>query len=281
MGRSGISEAAVVAGAGEAAGLGSAAVHEPGAGAGVLPGWVRKRWVAPVAWAAAGLVLFLVYLRQAGWLAMTSDSAVKALQAWDMLHGNPLLRGWTTSDVSFYTTELPQYMLIEALHGLNASTVHIAGAMSFTLVVVLAAVLARGRAAGREGLVRVGIAVAIMVAPQLRLGTYLFLAGPDHLGTQVPVLLIWLLLDRAGRRWWVPVAVAVLFTWAQVADALVLYEVSLPVIAVCGIRIYRGRRQLTGQWFEFSLAAAAVLAIAASSLVINAIRSVAASTSCC
>jgi hypothetical protein len=223
-------------------------------------------------WAGAGVVLFFAYLRQAGSLAMTSDSAVKALQAWDMLHGNVLLRGWTVSDVSFYTTELPQYMLVEVVHGLNASTVHIAAAMSYTLVVLLAAALARGRATGREGLVRAVITVAVMVAPQLGLGTYLFLAGPDHLGTQVPVLLVLLVVDRAPRRWWVPAAAGVLLTWGLVADALVLYEVSVPLLVVCGIRMYRGRRHLAGVWFEFCLATAAALASAASSLVINALR---------
>jgi hypothetical protein len=30
-----------------------------------------------------------------------------------MLPGNPLLRGWVLSDVSFSTTELPQYMVVE------------------------------------------------------------------------------------------------------------------------------------------------------------------------
>ena len=40
-----------------------------------------------------------------------------------MLHGNPLLRGWQLSDVSFYTTELLQYLLIEQLRGLTPDVV--------------------------------------------------------------------------------------------------------------------------------------------------------------
>ena len=39
-----------------------------------------------------------------------------------MLHGNPMLRGWTVTDVSFYTTELPEYMLVEMVRGLQAQT---------------------------------------------------------------------------------------------------------------------------------------------------------------
>ena len=55
------------------------------------------------------------------------------------------------SDVSFYTTELPQYMLLELIGGLNTGTFHAAAAMTYTLAVLLAAMLAKGRASGRRG----------------------------------------------------------------------------------------------------------------------------------
>ena len=66
------------------------------------------------------------------------------LQAWDMLHGNLLLHHWWVSDVSFYTTELPQYMLVEALTGLGPWVVHAAAAMTYTLLVLLAALAGQG-----------------------------------------------------------------------------------------------------------------------------------------
>ena len=65
-----------------------------------------------------------------------------------MLHGNPLLRGWVLSDVSFYTTELPQYMLIELVRGVSPDVTHIAGALTYTILVLLAARLAKGSATG-------------------------------------------------------------------------------------------------------------------------------------
>jgi hypothetical protein len=52
--------------------------------------------------------LFLGYLRVSWTVAATSDGAAQVLQARDMLGGNWLLHGWTVSDVSFYTTELPE-----------------------------------------------------------------------------------------------------------------------------------------------------------------------------
>ena len=40
-------------------------------------------------------------------------------------------RGWWVTDVSFYTTELPQYALIELARGLTADVIHVAGAMTY------------------------------------------------------------------------------------------------------------------------------------------------------
>ena len=108
-----------------------------------------RRWLVAAAWTFATLAAFAVYLRLARTRAVNSDGASQALQAWDMLHGNPLLRGWTLTDVSFYTTELPQYMLVELVRGLGQDVVHVAAAMTYTLAVQSAALLAKGSAADR------------------------------------------------------------------------------------------------------------------------------------
>jgi hypothetical protein len=86
--------------------------------------------------------------------ATNSDGASQALQGWDMLHGNVLLHGWTTGDVTYYTTEVPEYMLVELVHGLNADAVHIAAALTYTLAMMLAALVAMGKTTGREALAR-------------------------------------------------------------------------------------------------------------------------------
>ena len=93
-------------------------------------GRLRGRWVWPVGYLAAALLLFLSYLRLSGTQAVTSDPATIALQAWDMLHGNWLLKGWSLADVTFYTTELPEYMLVELFRGLGPADVHIAAALT-------------------------------------------------------------------------------------------------------------------------------------------------------
>jgi hypothetical protein len=258
------------------------------------------RWTWPALFAVAGLALFAAYLRQAQTVPVNSDGGSFALQAWDMLHGNVLLRGWTTADLTFYTTELPQYALVELAHGLSPDVVHIAGAMSYALLVLGAALLARGRATGREGAVRMLVAAGIMLAPSLGTGSATLLSNADHTGTQVPMLVIWLILDRARPCWpggttalfpsggapsprpplahppagasRVPVLVAVLLAWVQVGDPLVLYEGVVPLVIVCAFRAYRRRGPLAESWYELSLAAGAIVSTAAAAVALKLIH---------
>src|SRR4051794_30431986 len=117
--------------------------------------WAGARWAGRAAVVVlAAAVLFVCYWRQSLTQPVSSDGAANALQAWDMLHGNLLLHGWLLSDVSFYTTELPQYMLIEAIRGLGSGVVNLAAATTYTLLVLLAGLLAKGDAGGREGWAR-------------------------------------------------------------------------------------------------------------------------------
>jgi hypothetical protein len=229
------------------------------------------RWAWVSATALAAVVLFFCYLRLSRTYADGSDGADQALQAWDLLHGNWLLRGWTIADVSYYTTEIPQYALVELVHGLGPGVVHLASAMTYTLLALCAGLLAKGRTTGRDGIVRALVAIGIMLAPQLGNGIHLLLSQPDHLGTQIPLLVIFIFLDRAPRRWYVPAAVALLLTWVLVSDQVALFDAAAPLTVVCGIRalyaVVRDRRPLASQWFEVSLAVAGVVSFGAAKLV--------------
>ena len=239
----------------------------------------RRRRLARWAWvsgfAGVAVVLFVAYLRMSRTYAATSDGADQALQGWDMLHGNLLLHGWTIADVTYYTTEVPEYVLVEVFRGLRADVVHIAGAATYTLLVLAVGLLARGRATGREGLVRLLVGAGIMLAPQFGNATHLLLSQPDHLGTQLPLLLVFLMLDRAPRRWYVPVAAGVVLTWVIVADRVALLTAAVPLVVVCGARVLlavvRHRKSLASQWYELSLVAASVLAYAAATLAVRLI----------
>ena len=257
---------------------------------------VFRRLLAAIAVGGAAAGLFVCYLRLSATFPTGSDGASNALEAWDLLHGNWLLRGWTLTDVSFYTTELPEYALVELAHGLRPDVVHIAAAMTYTLLVIAAAALARGRARGGEGWARALIAAGIMLAPQLGNAVHVLLSQPDHVGTQVLLLAIFLLVDRAPRRWYTVAALWALLTVAVVADEIAIVDAAAPLALVGVLHAIRasaaeggwrdrrldGRQSrrsalsrvgltasaLRGQWFELFLAVAACSAVGAAKLII-------------
>ena len=223
----------------------------------------------------APAVLFLCYVRLSQTGSVSGDGASIALEAWDMSHGNWLLHGWTLTDVTFYTTELPQYAVVEALHGLRPGVVHIASAMTYTALVLVAGWLAKGRVTGRPGLLRFLIAVGIMLSPQPRAGAFILLLSPDHVGTMVPLLLIWILVDRAPRRWWVAGVAGTALAWVQVGDRLAAVVGVLPLVVVCGGRVYQGlvrrREPVSAVAFELWLGAAALASVAEATLALRVI----------
>ena len=232
-----------------------------------LPG--RRRWSVIAAYLLAGAVFFTVYLRLSETSQLNSDSANILLMGRDLLRGHLLLHGWYMSDVSFYPTELPQYALLESILGLHMQTAHVAAAMTYTLTFLLAVLLARSGSTGRAALIRTLIAAGIMLAPQFGLGVFALDLSVGHIGTSVPLLLIWLLLDKVPAKWYVPVLTAVLLAWALVADPIA-YVVGIgPLGAVAAARVIRGlvsgghwTDRIARQWYDLSLGAAAVAATA-------------------
>jgi hypothetical protein len=275
------------------AGQGGAVTSAPAAAGTVAEdGGAPERRLA-WAWGAAAfaltvIVLWFLYLHISRTQRVESDGASNALQAWDMLHGNLLLRGWTVTDVSFWTTELPEYMLVELVRGLNAGVLHAAAALSYALLVPLAAILARGRTTGREAVLRMVIAAGIMVAPEPGAGVFILLFQPDHIGTQVPMLVTWLVLERLPRRWYAPVIIGVMLTWIGVGDKIVLLVGVVPLVLVCGVRALRAWRAvmpwrdmirrawrpegLRVAWYEVSLAVAAVISYPLTTLVVKVVH---------
>src|SRR5580700_6357176 len=239
-----------------------------GPGSTLSPWYVRRRrWVEAAGFAVFAAALFAMYLPLSRTSPENSDQANILLAASDMLHGNLLLHGWYLTDVSFYTTEVPQYALLEIFFGVHANTAHIAAAMTYTLAVLLAVLVARGGFTSRAAVIRLLITAGILLAPQLGIGVSALLLSVGHIGTSVPVLLIFLLLDRAPRRWYVPVLTALGLAWAVIADQLVLVVGVVPLALVCALRVAEAAvrerglsRGLAARRYELSLIVAAGVA---------------------
>jgi hypothetical protein len=206
----------------------------------------------------AVVVLFQVYERLSATAAITADSANAVLQGRSMAQGNPLLQGWTLSGASFYATDLPLYALATTVRGLSPAAAHDVAALLYTLLVVTAAVLARGRTRGAEAAGRMLVTVVLLLAPAPGPAVQILLLGPFHAGTTLFLLLGLLALDAAGDHPAGAVAFAALLSLAVLSDALALYVGLAPVVLVSLIRL-ADRRRHPGP--ELVILAAAILAI--------------------
>jgi len=213
---------------------------EPGSSGGVRPR-ARRAWEA-LAWAAGAAGLFLVLLRVSMTVASPADAASIALQAQDMLHGNVLLHGWLTGDVTFYTFELPLFALAEAFLGLHAVAVQAAMAVIDLIVAACATAVA---VTGSRGIARAGravVVIAVIGAPDLvPADRYLPIGLPDHTGTTVFLLLGCLLVDRAVSWRWTAPLLCLLLGAGQLGDATVRYVYVPAIVLVCALQIARTR----------------------------------------
>jgi hypothetical protein len=127
------------------------------------------------------------------------------------------------------------------------------------------------------------LTAGLMIAPQLGVGVFVLLLSVGHIGTAVPLMLTFLVIDwgTTRPRWFVPVIAGLLLTWVLVADPLVLVVGIVPLAAVCVVRIVHaasvarpGQRgaALQARWYEVSLAAAAILAYGLADLVNGLLR---------
>jgi hypothetical protein len=158
-----------------------------------------RRCAGAVVFAAAAVALFTAYLRLSQTYPENSDEANILLMAGDLARGNLLLSGWDVSDVPFISTELPEIALLVKVFGLHLNTAHIAAALTYTVVVGMALLLARGRAGGPAAVAAMAVALAVMLAPQPGIGVFVLIFSVGHIGTAAPVMLTWLVIDRAAR----------------------------------------------------------------------------------
>jgi hypothetical protein len=249
-----------------------------GRAAGSCWAWLTaRRWRIAIAWAAGFVVLFALNVRLSQTTATNSDGASQALQGWDFLHGNILQHNWITGDVAYFPNDVVENALIILVRGLGADDVHWYGGLTYTLAMLLVTLLAMGRpgeVARRQRLARGAIAAGIMIAPELDAGVYSLLQGPAHLGAALPVLLAWLIVDRAPRdaggrlpgrwQWYVPVAVALLLACTGIADLTAVIIGAVPLVGVCAYRVLRARffarKALPSQRLEVALVAAGLVA---------------------
>jgi hypothetical protein len=202
-----------------------------------------QRWLAAAAWVLGSLALFGLLLRISLSSHVNSDGAINALQAWDMLHGNVLLRGWHIADANFYFFELPVNAMTAAVFGLGNFAAHAASALTYLCVAVVAVALAVVGSRGAARAARCAVVIMVLAGPLLTTTSVpLVLEEPDHIGTSVFILGSFLLIDRVlARRFSAPVLCLILVA-GQFSDLTVRYLAVPAVVLVCGYRALAARR---------------------------------------
>jgi hypothetical protein len=224
--------------------------------------WLRRA-LGATAWILGSIALFACYLRISFTAHVSSDGANNALQAWDMLHGHLLLHGWITGDATYYTFELPLLALTEIFFGLQVLTSHVAAALTYLIVTVIAVAIALTDSRGLARVARCGVVVLVLTAMfHVEPNTPYLLGAPDHTGTSAFLLVTFLLIDRApARRYTSPLLLAILCA-GQIGDATVRYVAVPAVVVVCVYRAVAARKIRTGDAAN-ALAAVASVPLAA------------------
>lgn len=173
---------------------------------------------------------------------MNSDNAAVLLQARDFVRGNYLLRGWTISNYSVYTTELPYYVIGLLVAGFTPSLLCIIPALLFIILAVLSASLIYCETRSRAPLSAMAVTFVLLGLPW-GFSAWLLLAAVQHIGTMIMLLgaLICLsLIGRQPRGPWLFLWFLTFLTCAVLDDEFAIYVGILPIVGVLVLRLLFG-----------------------------------------
>jgi len=210
------------------------------------------------------VVFFALSLAQSLTQPWNSDTASVALQGWDMVHGQVLLHGWWSSDVNFYTFDAPIYGLCALVLGLSGTSLHVAGALIYTLVFLAACGLAKGRSSGAVVRLRVALVALFMTAMLFEGGLVAtMMIVPDHNGTVVFILVAYVLYSRFADRRWAPCVMLALLALGQLGDVSIRYVVVPAMLFVWAVDHLRARRLRTPEtWLVLATLGSVLLSVA-------------------
>ena len=206
-------------------------------------GGLSVRKVAGFAVTVVGLFLLAsLYGRLGRTFTVNSDDATGVLEAEAFLQGNYLLHGWTVSNISFYTTDLPFYIIGMFFRGVSPSLLRDVPAAIYALTVGLAVWLAgRGRGDRRPAWLGMAVTFILVGLPSGGLAIWAS-AGFDHIGTTLMIIASLATLDTACGRavsWGRYALFTLALSLAIAGDTLALWVAAVPVIIVCAGRILK------------------------------------------
>ncbi|MEF3306683.1 hypothetical protein [Paenibacillus sp. GYB003] len=188
-----------------------------------------------------GIVLFFYYLSQAIHTPANSDYAAIILEAKSILEGNIFLSGWHLSTVSYYTTEIPIYVIGIILFGFNHNLLYIVPCCIYTLTVAAALWVVYNKEQSKgtfAAFCLLGIPVGLFC---------LVLTGPIHIVAICFSIVCIKLLQYAQQNKVFYLYFGLLFCWTLIGDTIALWVIGIPVVLAGIYRIYLNPRQWKGE----------------------------------
>jgi hypothetical protein len=178
---------------------------------------------------------FIVFFNKLSWtLPTNSDFASIILEAESFLYGNLFLSGWTLTNISFYTTDLPFYVLGMLIEGFTPKLMHHVPAAQYSFMVIASLWLVQKNKVRLDNWKGSLIIFIILALPSdfMMLNS---LMGPMHMGTLVYLLLAFIFIDKIEESMR-PKARMYLFSLfmslACIGDTLALFIGVLPVCII-------------------------------------------------
>lgn len=208
-----------------------------------------------------GLFLLIYAFDKISWTQpLISDYVIPVLEAHSVLQGNIGLHGWTLPTDTFYTTDLPFYVVGVSLFHVSVGVAHHIPALLYALLVGIAAwtVTQDGRTQGKW----VAGLTALLLSGVGAWNAQFLLLGPIHVGTLLYVVAAFGLLARGyyARRQFFGVLGIGCIMLAFVGDPMTLWIGALPIIFASAKQYYKDSKRSPIWWWTIGGAVVALLA---------------------
>ncbi|KHL92664.1 hypothetical protein QW71_27960 [Paenibacillus sp. IHB B 3415] len=190
------------------------------------------------------LFIFAFYFfNKLSWRAMpNSDYASIILEAQSFLKGNFILKNWSLTNISFYTTDLPFYVIAMFFEGFTPKLMHHVPALIYTLILVPTFFLTNfsklRHVSNWSGIIFVFVIICFPSIFYINNA----LVGPIHIGTLLYLLIAFVCLEKylendEKNAFSLYVFFAFLLL-AFIGDSLAYYIGAIPIIVVSSYFIF-------------------------------------------
>lgn len=176
-----------------------------------------------------------------------SDNAWEILLGQDLLHGNILLRGWTLTPFTAWTSEVPVYGFAALLFGVREDLLYVTPVLMYAAAVALTAVLAATRLDGLARARAVLITVGLLALPTPYLAYVVLQPGFPHMGTVLLGLASLICAAACAERIrpLAALALVVLLAANVTGDGLAVPDYALPILMAAVLMAAVGGRRST------------------------------------